>query len=335
MAENTIASVSIIGAGAFGTALALVAYRAGRRALLWARRPELAAELADRRENKIYLPGVVLDPEIRVTADPAEAAESDALLMVVPAQRMRAVAGTFAAHLPADTPVVSCAKGIEHGSLKLITEVLEEELPGRPLAVLSGPTFATEVARDYPAAATLAAADPAVGGDLVEAIGSHRFRPYLSDDPIGAQVGGAVKNVLAIACGIATGRMLGDSARAALITRGLAEIVRLGRAKGAKPETLMGLSGVGDLTLTCTAMLSRNYSLGVALGQGRHLGEILAERRSVAEGVHSAAAVVTLAERHGLEMPISQAVDGVLNHGAELEAALEGLLSRPFRPESA
>jgi glycerol-3-phosphate dehydrogenase (NAD(P)+) len=335
MTAGGITTVSVIGAGAFGTALALAARRAGRKVILWARRPEIAAELEDQRENRIYLPGVALDPEIDVTSQPAEAAQGDAILMVVPAQHMRAIARAFAPHLAPEAPIVNFAKGIERESLKLMSEVLEEELPGRALAVLSGPTFAAEVARGYPAAATLAAADPAAGESLVAALGSRRFRPYLSDDPTGAEVGGAVKNVLAIACGIVTGRTLGDSARAALITRGLAEIVRLGRAKGAKPETLMGLSGIGDLTLTCTAMLSRNYSLGVALGQGRHLEEILAERHSVAEGVHSAAAVAALAERHGLDMPIVMAVDRVLNHSAAVEETIEGLLARPFRAESA
>ena len=335
MAADGITTISIVGAGAFGTALALAARRAERQVVLWARRPELAAELEQQRENAVYLPGVVLDQEVRVTADPAEAARGEVLLMAVPAQHMRAAARLFKPHLPRGTAVVSCAKGIERDSLKLMSEVLGEELPGCPLAVLSGPTFAAEVARGYPAAATLAAEDPAVGESLVAALGSRRFRPYLSDDLIGAEIGGAVKNVLAIACGIVTGRMLGDSARAALVTRGLAEIVRLGRAKGAKAETLMGLSGIGDLTLTCSAMLSRNYSLGVALGQGRHLEEVLAERHSVAEGVHSAAAVVALAARYGLDMPISEAVDAVLNRQAAVEETIEGLLARPFRAERA
>jgi glycerol-3-phosphate dehydrogenase (NAD(P)+) len=201
--------------------------------------------------------------------------------------------------------------------------------------VLSGPNLAGEVARGLPAAATLAAEDKALADRLAEALGGKTFRPYLSPDPVGAQVGGAVKNVIAIACGIVAGRALGDNARAALITRGLAEVVRLGRAKGARPETLMGLSGLGDLTLTCTSMGSRNYSLGRALGEGQSLDEIMAARRSVAEGVFSAQAVVALAARHGIEMPISQGVDAILNQGAGIEETIAALLARPFKIETA
>jgi glycerol-3-phosphate dehydrogenase (NAD(P)+) len=228
---------------------------------------------------------------------------------------------------------VVCSKGIERGSGKMMTEVLAEVLPGRAVAVLSGPTFALEVARGLPTAVTLAAEDAALGAVLVKALGSRAFRPYLSDDVVGAQIGGAVKNVIAIACGIVTGRELGDNARAALITRGLAEIARLGRAKGARPETLMGLSGLGDLTLTCTSTLSRNYSLGVRLGEGETLEALMAGRRSVAEGVFSASAAVALAETLGVRLPISGGVDAILNHGAPIESAIEALLARPFRAE--
>jgi glycerol-3-phosphate dehydrogenase (NAD(P)+) len=201
------------------------------------------------------------------------------------------------------------------------------------MAVLSGPTFAAEVARGLPTAVTLATREPELGADLVAALGSRGFRPYLSDDPVGAEVGGAVKNVVAIACGIVSGRRMGDNARAALITRGLAEIVRLGVAMGGRAETLMGLSGLGDLTLTCSAMQSRNYSLGVALGEGRALEEILAERNTVAEGVFSAAAVTALARRLAVDMPIAAAVDQVLNRGADLDETIQELLARPFRAE--
>jgi glycerol-3-phosphate dehydrogenase (NAD(P)+) len=228
---------------------------------------------------------------------------------------------------------VICAKGIEDGTLSLMSEVLEAELPGQPRAVLSGPTFAVEVARGQPAAVTLAAHDSRLGERLAGAIGSRSFRPYLSDDVVGAQIGGAVKNVIAIACGIVDGRALGENARAALITRGLAEISRLAMAKGARAETLTGLSGLGDLTLTCVGSGSRNHSLGVELGRGRAIREVLAGRRSVAEGVFSARATVTLAERLNVEMPIAQAVDAVVNREAEIATTIDDLLARPLKSE--
>ncbi len=325
--------IGVIGAGAWGTALALAARRAGREVVLWARDPELAAEIETRHENPRYLPGVPLDPEIRATASLAEVADCDALLLVTPAQALREIAGQLAPHLALARPLVVCSKGIERGSGQMMTEVLAEVLPGRAVAVLSGPTFALDVARGLPTAVTLAAEDAALGAGLVKALGSRAFRPYLSDDVVGAQIGGAVKNVIAIACGIVTGRQLGDNARAALITRGLAEIARLGQAKGARPETLMGLSGLGDLTLTCTSTLSRNYSLGVKLGEGETLEALMAGRRSVAEGVFSAGATVALAEKLGVRMPISGGIDAILNRGAPIEAAIEALLARPFRAE--
>ncbi|MCH7634490.1 MAG: NAD(P)-dependent glycerol-3-phosphate dehydrogenase [Proteobacteria bacterium] len=325
--------IGIIGAGAWGTALAATARRAGRDVVLWARDPDLAEGINLRNENRLYLPGVPLDPEIRATAEPAALAEAEVLLMVAPAQHLRAVSARLADHIPEGRPVVVCAKGIEQVSGKLMTEVLAETLPGRPLAVLSGPNLATEIACGLPAATTLAAEDKALAERLAAALGSKTFRPYISPDTLGAQVGGAVKNVIAIACGIVGGRRLGNNARAALITRGLAEVVRLGRAKGARAETLMGLSGLGDLTLTCTSISSRNHSLGRALGEGRELDEIMAKRRSVAEGVFSAQAVVALAETLNVEMPISAAVDAILNRGAGIDETIEALLARPFRAE--
>ena len=325
--------IGIIGAGAWGTALAATARRAGRDVVLWARDPDLAEGINLRNENRLYLPGVPLDPEIRATAEPAALAEAEVLLMVAPAQHLRAVSARLADHIPEGRPVVVCAKGIEQTSGKLMTEVLAETLPGRPLAVLSGPNLATEIACGLPAATTLAAEDKALAERLAAALGSKTFRPYISPDTVGAQVGGAVKNVIAIACGIVGGRRLGNNARAALITRGLAEVVRLGRAKGGRAETLMGLSGLGDLTLTCTSISSRNHSLGRALGEGRALDEIMAGRRSVAEGVFSAQAVVALAETLNVEMPISAAVDAILNRGAGIDETIEALLARPFRAE--
>ena len=327
-------NIAIIGAGAWGTALAMVARRAGRNVFLQAHEPEVADAINGSHENSLFLPGVALDPEIRATNDPAEAAvDTDVVLLVVPTQFLRTVLTGLSGNLPSGVPVVICAKGIEQETLALMSEICEEVVPQAPVAVLSGPTFAAEVALDRPTAVTLASADKALGVGLSEALGTSRFRIYRSDDIVGAQVGGAVKNVLAIGCGIVEGRGLGDNAKAALITRGLAEIVRLGLAKGAKAETLMGLSGIGDLVLTCNAMQSRNFSLGVALGQGEALDGILAARTSVAEGVFSAASVSELAGSLSIDMPLSVAVDGILNHFADIDATIEGLLARPAGAE--
>ncbi|MFC7333823.1 NAD(P)H-dependent glycerol-3-phosphate dehydrogenase [Rhodocista pekingensis] len=325
--------IGVIGAGAWGTALAMAAGRAGREVVLWAREPEVVEGVNADHENRPFLPGVALDPAIRATGDLEEAAAVDALLLVTPAQHLRAACRALAPVLDGAVPAVICAKGIELDTGCLMTDAAQAELPDNPLAVLSGPTFAAEVAAGLPTAVTLACADAAVGRTLVEALGGRSLRPYLSDDLVGAQVGGAVKNVLAIACGVVEGRRLGDNARAALITRGLAEIARLGLALGARAETLMGLSGLGDLTLTCSSLQSRNMSLGAALGQGRRLAEVLGERRSVAEGVYTARAVVELAGQRGVDMPICQAVDAILNHGADLDSVIEALLTRPFRTE--
>jgi glycerol-3-phosphate dehydrogenase (NAD(P)+) len=329
--------IGVLGAGAWGTALAIAARRAGREVVLWTRRPELAARLNAERRNPDYLPGAKLDAAIEASADLARAAACDALLLAVPAQHMRWIGGALSQLLPKGPdgpPVAICAKGIEQGSGALMTEVLDEVLPGRRLAVLSGPTFAAEVARGLPTAVTLAAADEGLAARLVTALGSSSFRPYFSGDPLGAQLGGALKNVAAIACGVIAGRELGDNARAALITRALAETMRLGTALGAKRETLVGLSGLGDLTLTCTSTLSRNYTLGRALGEGQSLQTIMDGRRSVAEGVFTASAAMDLARRHGVEMPIAQAVDAILNHGAAIDDAIKGLLARPFTAET-
>jgi len=325
--------IAVLGAGAWGTALAIVARRAGRDVTLWARRPEQAAEIARAGENRRYLPGAALDPAIAVTADAARLAAAEALLLVVPAQHLRATLAALAPQLPA-VPLVLCAKGVEQASGRLLDAVLAEVLPGRPLAVLSGPTFAAEVAAGLPTAVTLAAGDETLGEDLALALGSAAFRPYWSDDVTGALIGGAVKNVIAIACGIVAGRGLGDNARAALITRGLAEVSRLGEALGARRETLMGLSGLGDLVLTCTSGQSRNYALGRALGEGRSLAEATAASRGVAEGVATAAAVLALARPAGVELPIAAAVAAVLHRGASIERMIEGLQARPFKSET-
>ncbi|MEN3952752.1 NAD(P)H-dependent glycerol-3-phosphate dehydrogenase [Iodidimonas sp. SYSU 1G8] len=325
--------IGIIGGGAWGTALAASAVRAGRKVTLWALEDEVVSAVNIRHENTLYLPGIPLDPALRATGDMAEAAAADAILLVAPAQHMRAVAGQLV-DAGADAPLVICSKGVEQKTLALMSDVLSDVAPGADIAVLSGPTFAAELARNLPTAVTLAARDEALGGRLIEALGHNRFRPYLSHDVVGAQIGGAVKNVLAIAAGIVAGARLGDNAAAALITRGLAEIMRLGQALGAQRETLMGLSGLGDLVLTCGSTQSRNMSLGKALGEGRALAEILGERRSVAEGVFTASGVAALADRHEIEMPICGAMDRVLNHGAVVTDEIDALLSRPFKLET-
>jgi glycerol-3-phosphate dehydrogenase (NAD(P)+) len=325
--------IGIIGGGAWGTALAVTARRAGREIILWAREAEVVAAINERHENPLFLPGIAVDPAIAATGELAVAAAADAVLLVVPAQHLREIAAALAPSLRPGAAVVICAKGVEAATGALMSEVAAALLPGAPLAVLSGPTFAGEVARGLPTAVTLATADPAVGRAIIAALGTRSFRPYLSDDVVGAEIGGAVKNVLAIACGIVAGRRLGDNARAALITRGLAEMVRLARVKGGRAETLMGLSGLGDLTLTCTGVQSRNHSLGFALGEGKSLSEILGPRRSIAEGVSSAAALGALGRRLGVDMPIVAAVDAILHHAADIDETIAGLLARPFRAE--
>ncbi len=332
--EGSMQRIGIIGAGAWGTALAVAARRAGRDVVIWAHEAEVAGTINAMRRNNTYLPDIHLDCCIRATTELAEVTACDAVLLVTPAQHLRATLKTVAPLWRTGVPAVICCKGIEQGTDCMMTEVAEAELPGQPIAVLSGPTFAIEVARGLPTAITLACADKDLGNALVQALGAPTFRPYLSSDLVGAEIGGAVKNVLAIACGIVEGRGYGDNARAALITRGLAEMTRLALAKGGKAETLMGLSGMGDLMLTASSVQSRNYSLGLQLGEGRTLADILAERKAVTEGVWSAGAVVDMATRLGIEMPISAAVDAVLNRGQSLDDAITDLLSRPFKMEA-
>lgn len=326
--------VAVIGAGAWGTALAMTAVRAGLAVTLWARNRKTAAAINACHENAVYLPGIALDPAIIATSDlDAAAGGAEAILLVVPTQHLREISAALSRHVAAATPVIVCSKGVEIGTGALAGEIVAATIPQARWAVLSGPTFAVEVARGLPTAVTLAAEDEAVGRALVAALGTESFRPYLSDDPIGCEIGGAVKNVLAIACGIVWGRGLGDNARAALVTRGLAEITRLAHAKGARPATLMGLSGIGDLVLTCGAEQSRNCSLGIALGRGRDLAAVLGERHSVAEGVPSARAVSELAAMLGVEMPIVNAVDAILAGRIAIDDAIRGLLARPFKTE--
>jgi glycerol-3-phosphate dehydrogenase (NAD(P)+) len=326
--------ITVIGGGAFGTALACVARRNGADTTLWARSETIVANINRGDGNPNYLPGVTLAPGIAATTNITAAIDgADAILLATPAQFTRDVVLSATANLDPETPLIICAKGVERGANLLMSEVMGDIVPQSPLAVLSGPTFAAEVARRLPTAVTLAARDTELAERLAIMIGSPIFRPYVSDDPIGAEICGAVKNVLAIACGIIQGRQLGDNARAAVITRGVAEIARLGAAKGAHPTTIMGLSGLGDLTLTCNAMQSRNFSLGVALGEGRSLNNILSSRRSIAEGVASADSVVALAQSLNVEMPICAAVNHIVIKGDGIDETIAGLLSRPFRAE--
>ncbi len=327
------ARIGVVGAGAWGTALAALCRAAGHEVLLGAREAEVATAIVERGENPLFLPGIPLPAGISAGTELAALAGCELVLLVVPTQFMRAVAAGLHPLLAPGVPVVDCAKGIEIATGLLPSEILSEALPGRPVAVLSGPTFAAEVARGLPTAITLAAHDAGLARHIAAIIGRPTFRPYASDDVIGVEIGGALKNVLAIACGITDGRGLGQNARAALITRGLAEIVRLGRAKGGRAETAMGLAGLGDLVLTCSSVSSRNYSLGKALGEGRTLASIEAERRSVAEGVPTARAVAALAGRLGIELPIAMAVDAILHGGAAIDATIQSLLARPFRDE--
>lgn len=330
---RSYAHIGVMGSGAWGTAMAQTAARAGRQVTLWCRRKEQAVHITSRQENAERLPGVALDPGIRATWEMGALAECDAILCAAPAQHTRAILTRAAPLIDDESPIVLCAKGLERETSKLMTEVLEETIPHATPAVLSGPGFAKEVAIGLPTAVTLACRDADAGAALAAAIGHDTYRPYLSDDLIGAAVGGAIKNVLAIACGIVRGRRLGDGAHAALITRGLAEMTRFGVALGAKAETLQGLCGLGDLVLTCSNMTSRNMSLGFSLGQDMRLQDILAERHAVTEGVATAPAVMAMAVARGVEMPICAAVDAVLAGRTSIDDAMRGLLTRPLKME--
>ena len=331
--SETFRTVGVIGGGAWGTALALVCARAGLETTLYAREPEVADDVNARHENRAFLPGVALDPAIRAVSRPEDLAGRDLYLNVTPAQHLRSSLRAFAPVIAAGTPMILCAKGIEQGSLKLMTEVLAETLPEARPAILSGPSFAAEVARGLPTAVTLACPDEALGAALARAMAGPAFRPYVAADMVGAEVGGAVKNVLAIACGVSEGRSLGRSAHAALITRGFAELTRMAVALSGRAETVAGLCGLGDLVLTCSSPQSRNMSVGLALGQGKTLDEALAGKVSVAEGVASAPAVRDLAARIGVEAPICEAVAAILAGEVAVGDAITGLLSRPLKSE--
>lgn len=321
--------IGVIGGGAWGTALAQVAAREGQPVLLWAREPEVVESINTAHENRQFLAGVPLSGSLRATGSLGDLAGCDALLVVAPAQHVRAVLAEAAVGA---TPLVLCAKGIEAGTRLLVGEVARSVAPNAPIAVLSGPTFAHEVAAGKPTAVTLACEDADLRTRLIDRIGAPAFRPYASADVTGAEIGGAVKNVLAIACGVVEGAGLGLNARAALIARGFAEMTRFGLARGAQAETLTGLSGLGDLVLTCSSTNSRNFSLGVGLGQGRSAAALLADRKTVAEGAFTAPVLREAALEAGVDMPVTEAVNALLE-GAPVGAVVEALLARPLKAE--
>jgi glycerol-3-phosphate dehydrogenase (NAD(P)+) len=321
--------IAVIGAGAWGTALALTCVRAGRNVTLWEPDAATARKLAANRESP-FLPGVRIDERITLAANLPQAAGAPAILLVVPAQAVRTVSTSLAPLIAADTPVVVCAKGIEQGTEKFMTEVVAECAPSATPAILSGPSFAADVARGLPTAVTLAADDEKLAAELARAIGSAGFRPYHSTDVRGVEIGGAAKNVLAIAAGAVAGRGLGASAQAALTTRGFAELVRFGRAYGAKPETMMGLSGLGDLLLTCSSPQSRNFSFGVNLGRGQKPEAI---HGGLAEGVFTAPVLLAMARERAVDMPIAAAVAALLDGTMSVDQAIESLLTRPLKAE--
>jgi len=323
--------LGVIGGGAWGTALAQVGASDGREVLLWAREAEVVEAINSDHENKVFLPGPKLDPAIRATTDIRDLNACDALLVVTPAQHMRSVLGSASVR---DRPLILCSKGIEEKSGSLLHNVAKDTCPQAAIAVLSGPTFAHEVAAGLPTAVTLATDDQALAEQLRDRIARPTFRIYLSDDVAGAEIGGAVKNVLAIACGIVEGVGLGQNARAALIARGFAEMTRFGLANGARRETLAGLSGFGDLVLTCSSTSSRNYSLGKGIGEGRSAVDLLSDRKTVAEGAFTAPVLARLAEQMGIDMPVVAAVNKLLSGSANIEQVLQELLSRPPRPEA-
>ncbi|HEX6690256.1 MAG TPA: NAD(P)H-dependent glycerol-3-phosphate dehydrogenase [Burkholderiales bacterium] len=323
--------IAVLGGGAWGTALANCAARAGRSVTLWEYDAGNAEQLASKRESR-FLPGVKIEDRIAVTRDLKEAARAEAILLVVPAQAMRSVLAALTTAVAPKTPIITCAKGIEHGTRKFMTEIIAECAPAATPAILSGPSFASDVARGLPTAVTLAAQDEALANALAQALASRTFRPYQSSDVRGVEIGGAAKNVLAIASGIVTGRGLGASASAALTTRGFAELVRFGRAYGARTETMMGLSGLGDLILTCSSPQSRNFSFGMNLGKGLAAKDIHG-KTGLAEGAFTAPVLLEMARAKQVDMPIAEAIAAVLAGEMSVDEAIESLLARPLRAE--
>lgn len=327
--------ITVLGAGAWGTALSLSCITAGNAVTLWTRTPDHANALKTDGENTKYLPNIPLPQTLNVTSDMATAVSgADLILLVVPSQYLRQTAQCVAPHIAPNTPILVCTKGIEENTGNLMTDSVTDEISTCPIGVLSGPNFAHEIAQGLPSATTLAIADKGLGEQLAHTLSHPTFRPYWTDDVIGAEIGGAVKNVIAIACGIVQGKGLGHNAQAGLITRGISEITRLCTASGGRADTIMGLSGMGDLVLTCGSTQSRNTSLGYALAQGQTLPEILANRNSVAEGVNNAKTITQLAEKLGVEMPICQIINQTLHHNLTTENAIKNLLTRPLKPET-
>lgn len=322
--------IGVIGAGAWGTALAQLAAADGAQVRLWARKPELAEAINTAHENARFLPGVALSPQVEATTDLGWVAQAQVNLVVTPAQHVRAVLAQLPDH---GQPLILCAKGIEAGTHKFMHEVAREVVPRAPLAILSGPTFAHEVAAGQPTAVTLAAQDEDLARVLAELIARPTLRPYISTDVMGAEIGGSVKNVLAIACGVVEGAGLGQNARAALIARGFAEMTRFGMVMGARAETLAGLSGLGDLVLTCSSTSSRNYSLGRGLGEGQRAAALMADRHTVAEGAFTAPVLRDVAHARGIEMPIVEAVCSLLEGTQSVDDVTEALLARPLKAE--
>ncbi|WP_128290562.1 NAD(P)H-dependent glycerol-3-phosphate dehydrogenase [Afifella aestuarii] len=327
--------VAVAGAGAFGTALALVAERAGASVTLWTIDEAAAARLAASRENSDFLPGPRLPETIDVTSDTSRLGDADCVLLVVPSQATRSLLAGIGTTLSDDAVVVACAKGIEQETGALQGEIVRAALPNHRIGALSGPGYAAEIARGLPTAVTVAASKIAVAEQVAATLSSDSFRAYASDDIIGAELGGSLKNVIAIAAGIVEGRRLGESARAALVTRGLAEMSRLGARMGARPETFMGLSGLGDLMLTAMSRQSRNTSFGIALAEGRSVAELTAPGKPLAEGAFTAAIAARLAREHDIDMPITNAVAAVLSGRLTLDEAIAALVSRPLKQEIA
>lgn len=332
---SEIRTVGVIGAGAWGTALAQTFARKGLAVTLWSRNTDVIETINTRRTNPVYLDTVTLHDNITATGDLKKTCHQDVIVLVTPTQHVAAIMEQAAPFISEKTPILIASKGIEISTGRLLSHILSALLPENPVGILTGPSFAIEVANDLPAALTLAMHDAHrdLAYALCDSLSTPHFRLYASDDVIGAQIGGAVKNVIAIACGIAHGKKMGDNARAALLTRGLAEMVRLGEALGADPQTFLGLSGVGDLTLTCNAMQSRNFSLGVAIGEGKRAADILAERASVAEGYYTADAIVKLAQQLAIDMPICFAVYETLHKEKAIDYVIKGLLERPTKGE--
>lgn len=332
--NEALMNVGVIGAGAWGTALAVLANRAGSKVTLWSRNVNVTESIQRRRINEVYLPDIYIDPAIHVTETLAEACNNEVLMLAIPAQYLRSICIAISDMAGQHTPIVICTKGVERGSLALMSEVVGSILPHNTLAVLSGPNFADEAARGLPTATTIACRDSVIAEQLVYMLGGKHFRPYLSTDIIGTQIGGAVKNIIAIACGITLGRGLGENARSALITRGLSEMLRLCAAKGGKYQTLMGLSGIGDLMLTCNSPKSRNMEVGIRIGRGEKVENVInSQRRGIAEGIATAESITLLSQRLGVAMPISLAVHQILLAHSDVDSVIRELLERPFVSE--